>query len=396
MKRLPRILIGGILFALGVAICALLWITRPKAEQKPDIQSLPVVETIAVRYGPKSFEVPSQGIVEATKRSSLAAEVSGKILETSEKFDPGHEIKKGEVLLRIDPTDYEAALAQAKSTLADMEAALATEKARAEQAERDWRRLGRGGEPSDLVKRGPQLRSAEAKVAASKAAVAKAEYDLDRTTVRSPYDAVIASTAVDVGSFLSPGSPVAEVFSTGPLEVRLPLSIDEMPFLETDEEGRPTGAVSISAEIAGQVKTWTGVIVRTEGEIDRSTRSAYVVAEIEPLSEDGSMRLQPGQFVRAAIPGREIPGLAEIPFSAFLDLERVAIVDAENRLRFRETEVVFREGDLVYVSGGPAEGERLSLTELSGAIQGDEVDPKPVSPSPGPGETANLEASPKP
>ena len=136
--------------------------------------------------------------------------------------------------------------------------------------------------------------------------------------------------------------------------------------------------MKIEAKAGGHRSTWTASIVRTEGEIDRSSRSVYVVAEVKAKSDDGSATLQPGQFIKAGIPGKEIPRLAAIPFSSFLDLERIAIIDDQDLLRFRNTDVVFREGETVFISGGPEEGERLCLTELSRTIQGDRVKPVPA------------------
>ena len=374
-KRFSTVLIALLILAVGVGISLLLWKTRPIAEKKPSEQSFPVVEYREISYAPRTFSIPSQGIIESSRRSVLASEVAGKIIETSDRFDPGYEVKKGEILLRIDPVDYEAAVAQAKSTLADTVAALETEKALAAQAKRDWEQLGRGETPTDLVLRGPQLRSAEAKLEAAKSDLVRTENDLKRATVRAPYDAIISSTSTEIGSYLTPGSPIAEVFQTDPYEIRLPLSVDEVWFLEKGPDGKPQGEVKIQAETAGKRATWTGDIVRTEGEVDRQSRSVYLVAEVSAKSDDGLTTLQPGQFTRAGIPSREIPNLAAIPFSAFLDLERITIVDEENKLRIRTTEVVFREGETVYISGGPKEGERLCITELSRMIEGDQVEP---------------------
>lgn len=378
VKQFSKFFVGLIIVGAGVAGSALLWVTRPIAEEKQQEQSYPVVEFQPIRYESRSFEIPSQGIVEASRRSILAAEVGGKVTETADHFNPGHRLKMGDFLLKLDPTDYLAAVAQAEATLADAEAALESEKARADQAIRDWKKMGRGGEPTDLARRGPQLRSAEAKVASSAAALAKAQKDLERTTVRAPYESVIASTSAEVGTYLSPGTPVAEVFETDPYEVRLPLSIDEVQFLKHGSDGKPTGTVKIEAKAGGQRSTWTASIIRTEGEIDRSSRSVYVVAEVKAKSDDGSATLQPGQFIKAGIPGKEIPHLAAIPFSSFLDLERIAIIDDQDLLRFRTTDVVFREGETVFISGGPEEGERLCLTELSRMIQGDRVKAVPA------------------
>ncbi|MDF1859311.1 MAG: efflux RND transporter periplasmic adaptor subunit [Verrucomicrobiales bacterium] len=378
VTQFSKFFVGLFIVGAGVAGSALLWVTRPIAEEKKQEQSYPVVEFQPIRYESRSFEIASQGIVEASRRSILAAEVGGKVTETAEHFDPGHRLKDGDFLLKLDPTDYLAAVAQAEATLADAEATLESEKARADQAIRDWKKMGRGGEPTDLARRGPQLRSAEAKVASSVAALVKAQKDLERTTVRAPYESVIASTSAEVGTYLSPGTPVAEIFETAPYEVRLPLSIDEVQFLKHGSDGKPTGTVKIEAKAGGQRSTWTASIIRTEGEIDRSSRSVYVVAEVKAKSDNGSATLQPGQFIKAGIPGKEIPHLAAIPFSSFLDLERISIIDDQDLLRFRTTDVVFREGETVFISGGPEEGERLCLTELSRMIQGDRVEAVPA------------------
>lgn len=376
VKRFARILIGLVILVAGVGFSALLWVTKPEAEKKPPVTSYPVVEFRKISYAPRTFTIPTQGTIESSRRSTLASEVAGKVIETSDKFDPGYKLEKGGVLIKLDPVDYEAAVARARSAVADAESALETEKALAKQARRDWLNLGRGGEPSDLVLRGPQLRSAEAKLEAMKSDLAKAENDLSNTTIRAPFDAVISTTSTEVGSYLTPGAPVAEVFQTDPFEVRLPLSVDDVWFLKKGADNKPAGEVKIVSEVAGNLSAWTGKIIRSEGEVDRKSRSVYVVAEVNAKSDDGTAELQPGHFIRATIPSREIPHLAAIPFSAFLDLDRIATIDNENKLQFRTTDVVFRDGETVYISGGPEEGERLCITELSRMIEGDRVDPK--------------------
>ena len=99
------------------------------------------------------------------------------------------------MILRIDASDYDAALAQAKSNLEEARMALVSEEARAKQAERDWKSLGTGGEASDLTLRKPQLASARAKVEAAETAVKKAERDVERATVEAPYAARVETHA---------------------------------------------------------------------------------------------------------------------------------------------------------------------------------------------------------
>ncbi len=398
LARFARLLAALSFLGGAVAFSVLLWATRPVAERKPLDESLPVVETMPVRYGPASFELPSQGVVEARRRSELAAEVAGKVIETNPAFEIGLRLAEGDWLVRLDPTDHEAARAAAAATLAEAEAALASEEARAEQARNDWRRLGHGGDPPDLTVRGPQVRSARARVESAAAALARAEADLRRSTVTAPFDCIVSEKRTELGSFLAPGAAVASVFATGPFEVRLPLPVDRLQFLDLkDGQGLP-GGVEILVSAAGETTRLPARIVRTEGEIDRASRSAYLVAEIEG-STGSAVAIQPGLFVKAIIRGRTLPRLAKIPFPAFVDLERVAVVAPDDTLQFRDVTVVYREMDAVYVSDGPTESDRLCLTELSSMIAGLKVSPKPVpaDPSDGRGDpSAPLQPVPKP
>lgn len=405
MKRFFKTLLGlGILLA-GGAITALLWITRPEAATRENEGGKPVMKVMQVSVETHSFTIPSQGIVEADKRSSIAAEVAGRVIEVGKNFETGMLVGRGlggersaeatndpsHILVQIDPTNYLAALEQAKSALADAESALATEEARAAQALSDWRKLGRSGDPPELVRRVPQMKSARARRDAAIASVKQAEADLARTTIRPPYEAIVASKMTEVGNYVVPGAPIAEIYATEPYEVRLPLSVDEARFLQTDETGAPRGKVEISATAGGKTRTWQGRIIRSEGEIDRATRSLFVVVEIESDTAPDGVELRPGLFVKAAIEGRSQSGIAAIPFRAFRDLDTVVVVDPDNTIRFHDVTVIRREGDAVYVSADSLrEKDRVSLTEMPDLVTGLEVEPElvpsPLPPPPADGD----------
>lgn len=385
MKKFFRLFVGLGIFGFGVALSGLLWITRPIAEKKEEAAIVPVVEYLTISRGEEVFEIPSQGIIEPDKRTQIAAEVGGKVIQVSETFEAGLQVSAGELLLQVDPTDYEAASAQAASTLADAESALASEEARAEQALRDWRRLGNPGEPGPLVAREPQLKSARARVASARAALAKAEIDLERTMIRAPYDAVISATSTELGNFLAPSTPVAEVYAVAPFEVRLPLSIDLAAFLPMSSTGTPEATATLEATAAGETRRWEAKIERSEGEIDRTTRSLYLVAKVgDPLDPSG-IKVRPGLFVKAMIPSRPLSDVAKVPFRAFRGLDEVVLITKEGELDFRRVSVLHREGENVYIGEGLKEGERVCLTELPDIVAGMKVDPVPAASSPGDG-----------
>jgi len=378
MKRALQWIASLALVAGAVGVAVLLWVTRPVAVKVEEEVAPTVVEVLPVEFGTHRFELPSQGLIEAKRRATLAAEVAGRVVAVSPAFETGTEVPEGEWLIRLDPVDYETAVAQAASQLAEADAALASEEARAEQALRDWRNLGRSGDPPDLVARRPQLESARSRSAAAAASLAKAEADLRRTEVRSPFDAVVAAKHTEVGDFLQPGRAVAEVFAATPYEVRLPLSADESAYLETDTEGRFRGEVELRTVAAGETRRWPARIVREEGEIDRATRSLYLVAEVANEPGAGPIAIRPGLFMDAAIRSRPVEGVAKLPFRAFRlhgSQTHLVVVDSTNRIRFREMDVVFRRGDDFYVSGDLRPGDRACLTEIPDLIEGVEVSP---------------------
>ncbi|MEM6279698.1 MAG: efflux RND transporter periplasmic adaptor subunit, partial [Verrucomicrobiota bacterium] len=381
MKRFAKYFFGLGILGFGLAVTALLWVTRPEAEKKQEATAVPVVEYLTIARGEEIFEIPSQGIIQPDKRTQIASEVGGRVVEVSPQFKPGKKFSEGEILVRLDPTDYEAAVAQAASTLADAESSLASEKARADQAMRDWKRLGNPGEPSSLVARKPQLKSAHARVESARAALAKAQNDLERTKIRSPYDAIVATTSTELGSYLAPTSPVAEVYAVAPFEVRLPLSVDQAAFLPSHSTGAIDATATLRATAAGRTRRWSALIERSEGEIDRATRSLYLVAKGGTPIDPSGIEIRPGLYVDASIPSRALPDVAKVPFRAFRNLDEVVLINQEDEIEFRRVNVLHRQGEDVFVGGGLEEGERVCLTELPDLVTGMKVEPVPANQS---------------
>ncbi len=358
------------ILAVAVGVFVLLRISSPEPEQKEAGKALPIVEAVTLQPGTVSLRLPTQGMIEPEQETALAAEVAGKVLWISPRLRPGEAFAENAELLRLDDANYLAARAEARAALADAKLNLEQEKARAEQALADWRRLGRGDEPSDLVLRKPQLESARARIEAAEAAVNRADRDLERTVIRAPYQCRVESRLVDVGAYLAPGTPVAQVHAEAPFEVRLPLSLDEFALVDV-EDRNPEAWLRVEA--GGQVREWRAKVVRREAEIDRESRSIYLVARVDPGNESGGL-MQPGLFVQAEVEGRTLEEIFTVPLVAFRDEREVVLVDAEDRLRFREVNVIRREGEVALVSGGLEPGDRVCLTPLQIMMEGMEVD----------------------
>lgn len=381
MRKFFTILLCVGALAAGVAVTVGLYLSRPQAKTEATEKIHPLVEVLPMTSGDIELQLPSQGMVEAKHVTTIAAEVGGRIIRISDKFEAGGEFAEGEVMLEIDDADYRANLAQSQSNLEEAKMNLENEKARAVQAARDWKSLGNGKPASDLTLRKPQLAAAEAKVEAATAAVAKAERDLERTKVRAPYAARIDSTRADLGAFVGTGTALVNIYSQGPYEVRLPVSLDDYAFVEQNAAGDPQAGADLHVEAAGRQFRWSAKVVRSEGKIDRSSRSLYLVAEVDAEKDEASL-LQPGLFVEAKVDGVTLKNVFRVPLQAFRNLEQVVVVSPDNKLYFRDVEVIRREAGHALVGKGLESGERVLLTELPDVVEQMTVRVREAEPEP--------------
>jgi len=370
LKTVLSLLIGVGLLGAAYAAVKLMAKFRPEAVVVEKPKLLTTVETMTAQSSQVTIQVPSQGVVEPARSTSLAAEVSGKVIETSPRFEVGERFAEGELILKIDDADYQSALIQAEASLAEARSALITEQARAEQSERDWKKLGSNQPPSELVLRKPQLASAAARVSAATGALEKAKRDLERTRILAPFAGRLSAKRTEVGSFVSPGAVLADFTSIGHHRVRLPINVEDLAFLPKIQADSAI-QVTLEADAAGQSHHWTGSILRTEGEVDRASRSVFLVADA--AEKDEGDLLQPGLFVRASIAGRTLDQVFRIPRAAFLDRDRLLLVDAQDRLRFQKVEIIRPDGLDLLVSSGLKNGDRVCLTALASPVEGMEV-----------------------
>ena len=369
MKIRYQLLLLLLVLGIGAGGMALLRHFRPEPEKADQEDPLPVVEVQAVTLQQLPITIRSQGFIEAVTETQIAAEVTGRVIEVADQLRPGGRFNEGDVLLRIDPADYLAALAEAEARLADARLNLSQEQARSSQALRDWEKLGTGDPPSDLVARRLHVASAEAAVRGSEAALEKARRDFDRTEIKAPYDGRVRQVHLDMGGFATIGSPVAEIYSSSPFEIRLPIPLDDVPYLDPT----PGTVIDLVATIGGTEHRWQGPIMRTEAEIDRVSRSLYIVAEVTPEAQPASSAtdlLQPGLFVQANISGHPLDRAVALPQRAFAGPDTVIVVRADDTIDLRPVTIARSQGELRIVTSGLEDGDRVALTPLALVVQG--------------------------
>ncbi len=380
MKVLLKIVLPAVLMIAGsIAVVMMLAGQRPPPQERETMVAAMLVDVIIAQPSDGFFIVQSQGSVQPRTQTSVAAEVSGRIVRLGDSFTAGGFFRAGETLAEIDPSDYEAALLQAEADLASARSRLADEEARSEQARRDWQRLhGTEREPSDLVLRLPQVDGARAAGLAAEAGVLRARRNLERTRISLPFDGMVRTRQVDLGQFVSTGTPLGVVFAVDVAEIRLSLSDQELAFLDLPAPGATTSdqgiPVTLSGSVAGRRGSWDARIVRTEGVVDESTRLVNAVAVVEdPYGLLGTRRELPlpmGTFVRADIQGRASAGLIELPRSALRENNTVFLANDQDQLEVRSVELMRATAQRAYVRNSLKEGDRVITTAIQAPIPG--------------------------
>ncbi|WP_220759166.1 MULTISPECIES: efflux RND transporter periplasmic adaptor subunit [unclassified Shewanella] len=357
---------------LGFIVVAKILIdTKEAPEQKADEVPVAIVDVTEVKQQTVSLNLPSYGVVSPKYKTQLVTEVQGRMLTISANFVAGGVVKKGDELAVIEPSDYEADLMQAQASLAQAKAALEEERAKGEVAKNDWKGYD-GGIPPELGLRLPQLKQEQANVKFQQAALARAQRNLERTVIRAPFDGIIKARNVDLGQYVTLGTNLGELYDTRIAEVRLPLSNNDLAYLESVDN--PDTHVSLSADLAGKTITWQGQIIRSEGVIDAENRMVYLVAEVKDpylrnKRAEGQLPLKYGTFVTAVIKGRTVEGIVKLPRHLVRE-NQVTIVNKDNSIELREVNVVKSDLENVYIKDSLQSGERISLTNLTNAENG--------------------------
>jgi RND family efflux transporter MFP subunit len=379
---------------LALLVMLALMSMRSKPPQRPLAPRVPVVEAVRVAHAPAGFELRAHGSLQPRTQTTLVSEVSGAVLEVAPGFETGGFFRRGQMLLRIDPRDYEVAVLRAEASLANRQALLQQESARAAQAAKDWASLGRPGTPSELVLRTPYVAEAEANVRAAEADLAAARIHLQRTRVQAPFDGLLLEKRADVGQFVNVGAALGVLAGTDLAEVRLPLGEADLAVLALPVDGPVPVRLLPRSGVPGEARQ--ARLVRTEGVFDERSRVMHAVVQLDDpyrLASDATgSALSFGSFVEVWLPARLDRPVIDVPRQALRGIDELLLVDDDSRLRRRQVEVLRGDQTRVYVGAGLSPGERVVLTVIDAPVDGMRVrvlgDPEP--PPVAAGEAAAL------
>ncbi|MFB4202601.1 Multidrug resistance protein MdtA [wastewater metagenome] len=311
-------------------------------EERPD------VSVVTVRTG--TYTAHAQGYAAARPHYelTLTAAVSGRVASLGGDFETGRQVRKGDVLARLEDAEYQAGVASAQHDLASARQDLLEAERERDQAREEWDASGMDGEPdSALVLHEPQVRTARSAVADAGAALADARQDLAHTRIDAPFDALVVSRAIAPGSYVQAGGEIATLYSTDRVEIEVPLADRDWANLpDTDTLADGEWPVTLT-DVAGG-NEWSGHVLRIARHRDDTTRQRSVIVAVDhPLSR--TPPLLPGTFVQARISGRRIDGLWRLPPAALSQRSEIWYVTGDGALASFSAEPVFSDSDAIYV-----------------------------------------------
>ena len=371
---------------MGMALAALIVATGPDIEVQETPQHTPTVPTLRVSARTVRMTVASRGSVVPKTESDLVAEVSGRVVAVAPSMVAGGFFARGDVLGHIESVDYEAGLEAAIARLASAQSELTNARKFFErQQELSTRESISQSQYDEALN---QLTVAEANLRQATIGRARAERDLARTRLAAPYDGRVRTERVDVGQFVQRGEVIATLYSIEAAEVVLPIRDADLAFLplslaESANDVTRGPRVLLRARFAGGDREWEGVIVRTEGELDATTRMVHLIAEVDaPYRQGNGAPLVAGMFVEATILGHSHANIVAVPRAALQADGHVYVVGPDHRLEFRAVDVLRVTDDTAFLQGGVADGETVCAAAWRDAIDGQPVRPVPATDAP--------------
>jgi len=376
VAMLVRLIVPPLILAVGLFAGWRLFSSTPT----PELTTVPeVAATVRVVPTPPTdatLDVTAWGTVMPSRTLALRPAVSGKLTEVAAGFVPGGVFKAGDELARIDRRDYEYALQQAESTLETARFNLELEEGRGRVAKRDWELLGdeiEGEEAgSRMALRAPHLAEKQAALQSAMSRVEQAKLSLDRTVLRASFNAMVTSESAEVGQIVSSSTALGTLIGTDEYWVEIGVPLEDVATLAIGAEPARPAVVSLSTG-GGTTVDYDGLVAGLTGSVDSVGRLARVLISVpHPLAQAKSraVPLLLQSYVQVRLEGPVASGVRELPRSVVREGDRVWVAGQDNRLKFRDIEVVGGDASMVLARLELAPGEAVISSPIPSVAPG--------------------------
>ena len=351
--KLYRLPIGVIQIAVigVVAVIAFYSAQAPSEEELLEASAIAIapqndneaVYVSVAKLKPQDHFVEVRGTGSVVLRNSidLVLQLSGRVVWVSETFRKGGSFEAGQNLLRIDPKDFELAVAQAEADLL--------------AAESNYAILHGEKDVPPLVAKTPQVEQAKAQIAAASAREQIALLDLMRTDFSLPFDGRVVASQAEVGQFLNQGQKFGEVFDVASIEALVPISPRDLLSLKP--------AIGRRASLSLGDFQLQATIARVSPTLDERTRFAQIY-----LALDNATDVYPGSFFNVVVEGPRLENTILLPEAAEQINESVWVV-SDNKLKRSQPRFINRQTSGVIVESFDS-GDGVVLGRVPGAKEG--------------------------
>ncbi|MDI9246397.1 efflux RND transporter periplasmic adaptor subunit [Marinobacter sp. CHS3-4] len=375
---LKTLLVSLFIVAIGAGLVWLIFKTEPTATRKEAArETAMLVDVQSVSRGRYKPTIEVLGQVMPAREVNLGSRVSGQVIEQSEAFNPGQRVKEGQLLVRIDPADYESALEQRQSELLQAQADLDLEQGQQAVAKRELELFGDNIETANeaLILRRPQQKQAEARLAAARAAVRQAKLALERTYIRAPFPAQVLTREVTLGSQVNVGQALGRLVGTNQYWIEATVPLTKLQWLSFDNNPETSGAaVNLYHDTvwpSGQSRQ--AKLTQLVGELDSNARMARVLITVDdPLALNESAGQPPlilGTLLRAEIEGRALENVIRLD-RALIRRNNTVWVMEDRKLAIHDVTIVLQDENYAYISDGLEEGDQVITSQLASVVSG--------------------------
>jgi multidrug efflux pump subunit AcrA (membrane-fusion protein) len=358
-KWILKMVLPAIIIFVGIAAASYLKNTGPKTKRQYPVKLAPIVQIKQLLPANHIVILNAMGTVVPAKEIDLESQVTGEVIDISPEFIEG------------------GLLIQKEKALADANYSLKLELGRQEVAKREWELLNGDKDAKDreaaLALRKPHLEKAKAEFNAAKAELKKAYLDLSRTRIKAPFNAMVKSRLVNLGSQVTPQERLAELVGTDSYWIQTSVPVDRLSWIQIPQsKGDPSTRARI---IYAQDYERTGTVIRLMGDLSPEGRMARVLIEVEdPLGLKKSKNDKPplliGDYVRVEIEGKKLENVYQIPRKAFRDNAYIWIASEHSTLKILEVDPVWRDAGVVLIDNGMQPGDLLIISDLPAPIDG--------------------------
>ena len=323
---------------------------------KPSVELTRPLAVAPVQYREVEQSYSVEGLVEATRQSTVSAQISGRIKEIL--FDVGSRVNKGQVILRIDERETAQALAGSNAQVLQAQATMQNAKATYERSVQLFAQ--KFISQSGLDKALADYQIARAQAAASEAGAGQASLAHGYSSVVAPYSGTVAARLVEVGEMVVPGKPLMVGFD--PAEMRVVVSVPQYKLQDIGTQPK------VKVELPSVSRWVNAASVTVQPLADARTHSTQVRVDL-PANEAG---VYPGMFVRAHFVVGKASKLV-IPTSAVLhrsEVVAVYVVDAKGGVQLRQVRLGEATTDgAIEVLAGLNAGEQVALDPVKAGMK---------------------------